>query len=210
MPIRKNVILPNRHAALRRFKRSRRHLHFAVELLVELIGGLRANELVLRLMIGEVAADQAALRHINMLCGYIKKNDVLRLGRLFAENHASEPHFGPIRFLMLLQELSARHHRPLLVNRELQKVISNFHWAAGLNHALGNRFRASPRHGNRSVGHSGCFGLSRLLFGYLRGAEKRRLAVVDLPVVPQHENCGSQNHPQNGTLKIASHFRSVS
>ena len=144
-----------------------------------------------------------------MLGRHIEEFNVLGFGSRLAENHAGKPHFRPIRLLVFLKQFSTRYNRTLFVDRKFQKVVLNIHRTLRLDHALCHGFRARSHLGNR---HVRLFGrsLPSLLLSDRRRTEKRRFTVVDLPVVPQHENSCCENHPQDGALKIASHFRSVS
>ena len=74
-------------------------------------------------MVGEVAADQTALRHVNVLGRHIEEFNVLGFGSRLAENHAGKPHFRPIRLLVFLKQFSTRYNRTLFVDRKFQKVV---------------------------------------------------------------------------------------
>ena len=198
----------HRHLADRAFKGGRVDVDLAAELFVHALFGLGADVLEGGLVIGELTTDKSRLRHIDALWRDGQQFDV-GTGLLFlAQDHASDAHFGPVRLLVLLEQHGVRHHGTNFVDRELEHVVAHVHGLGGVDHALGHGLGAALS----DIGHAGGrvgLGGGRL-FGLRDGgfSKKRGLSVVDVPVVPQHEAGGHQNHPHEGTLKIASHIRS--
>ena len=200
------VGLAHRRLADRAFKGRLVDVHFAAELFVHALFGLGADVLERRLVIREVAADKAALSNVDALGRNRQQFNVGTSLLLLAEDHAGNADFGPVGLLVLLEKHGVRNDGTDFVDRELEHVVAHFDGLGVNHHSLGNGFGSGGRSiGNRLGGIGRLFGLHR--FGF---AEKGGLSVVDVPVVPQHEAGGHQNHPHKGTLKIASHIRSKS
>ena len=187
------VGLLDRHAALGGFKDH-----------VKLVGvahaELLADELVLILVIREVAADKAALGDVGAVLRDLKKIDVAEvLGWLAVEDETGEAHFGPVGLTRDQRHFGADDDGALAVEGDL--------------HAIGfndDRILDGDSGRNRGVNvlasrdARGCVG-NGLLFNGLR-MEKGLLALVDLIVVPQQEAGGKKNRPQKSALHVLSHF----